>query len=273
MPNQYNIGGNTTSSTPFVKGDWVYFRGTDDTIYRIKIDGTQQASLNNTTKSTPFAADDGFLYFQGTGTHNGLWKIAADGDGSDRINLGGNETASMPYVKNGWVTFRGTNNTIYRIKTDGTQQTNLNQETLFTPSNEPGYGDIFFCCTNWTLCFVNEIGTGFKPFGHPCGSMPYVDHSGGVVAFNSGGPPLGGSLYTCNLDGTGLATPGNNTLRGSPFIDDGWIYFQGTDNGLYRTNGTNNECIGNNSTASPPFVAAGSVYFRGTDNGLYRYEF
>lgn len=60
---------------------------------------------------------------------------------------------------------------------------------------------------------------------------------------------------------------GNNTTASTPFVTaDQWVYFQGTDNKLWKVynDGSGQMWIGGNSTDSAPFVSAdGWVYFRG----------
>ena len=54
----------STASTPFVVPDpnggaWVYFQGTDNTLWKVRDDGSQQSQIgSNTTASTPFVAPD-----------------------------------------------------------------------------------------------------------------------------------------------------------------------------------------------------------------------
>ena len=71
---------------------------------------------------------------------------------------------------------------------------------------------------------------------------------------------------------------GNNTTASSPFVTaSGVVYFQGTDNKLWKVNGdgTGQTQIGTNKTKSTPFVFADPltgewVYFQGTDNKLWK---
>jgi outer membrane protein assembly factor BamB len=52
-----NIGGNTTSSSPFVADGVVYFRGTNDKLFRVNPDGSNQQNIGgNKTSDSPFVA-------------------------------------------------------------------------------------------------------------------------------------------------------------------------------------------------------------------------
>ena len=74
-------------------------------------------------------------------------------------------------------------------------------------------------------------------------------------------------------DGTQQTQINGNTTASRPFVVNGWVYFQGTDNKLWKvqTNGTQQAQINDNTTASTPYVTAdGWVYFQGTDNKLWK---
>lgn len=67
---------------------------------------------------------------------------------------------------------------------------------------------------------------------------------------------------------------GNNTTKSTPFVTaDGWVYFQGTDDKLWkvRDDGSGQMQIGGNTTKSTPFVTPdGWVWFQGRDNKLWK---
>ena len=56
-----------SASPPFVSGDYVYFQGIDDTLWRVYNDGTRGSipGCHNKTKSSPFVMGDR-IYFRGT---------------------------------------------------------------------------------------------------------------------------------------------------------------------------------------------------------------
>jgi hypothetical protein len=134
---------------PFVTADgWVYFRGTDDKLWKVFHDGTRQAQIGgNTTASTPFVTPDGWVYFQGT--DNKLWKVF--NDGTQQAQIGGNTTASMPFVTpDGWVYFQGTDNKLWKIFHDGTQQAQVGvNTTLSTPRATPAGSSFMPAMREW----------------------------------------------------------------------------------------------------------------------------
>jgi len=264
------IGNNTTADSPFVTArDVVYFRGTDDKLWRVNGDGdpvSQWQIGTNTTKSTPFIFDDPatgveWVYFQGTGHERGdyLWKVQGDRDGTDLIHIGPNKTASTPFA------FADPNGDV-KVYFQGTDH---NQ--LWEVNSDPS-------------------GTGLTQIGNnSTDASPFVfrDPTGDWVYFRGTDDRLL-RVRTNGADGMWL---GENRTKSSPFVamdpsGDVWVYFQGTDDRLLRvmSNGSRPEDVGkpqfsNIYTRSTPFVTAdGWVYFQGraaaqgvfTDGPLWR---
>jgi hypothetical protein len=223
---QSQPGNNTTSSSPLVVGGWVYFRGTDNKLFRMKTDGTSQSVIkDNTTSSTPFVTSDGWVWFQGT--DDKLWKVF--NDGTQQSQPGKNTTSSSPFVSGPWVYFRGTDNKLWRMKTDGTNQSVVNNNTT--------------------------------------SSTPFVTPDGWVWFQGTDN-----KLWKVFNDGTQQSQPGNNTTSSAPFVLGAWVYFRGTDNKLWqmKTDGSSQYVVNNNTTSSSPFATSdGWVHFRGTDNKLW----
>jgi len=118
------IGDDKTSSTPFVTDGVIYYRGTNNYLYRVDIDGTNGSVIgDNKTSSTPFVTDR-VIYYQGT--NNYLYRV--DIDGTNGSVIGDNKTSSAPFVSGGVIYYRGTNNKLYRVRTDGSDG-----ELLHTP--------------------------------------------------------------------------------------------------------------------------------------------
>ncbi len=78
-------------------------------------------------------------------------------------------------------------------------------------------------------------------------------------------------LWRVNIDGSD-SRPLHYESRSAPFVQDGYVYFQGKGNKLWRikSDGTGGTQLGNHTTLSTPFVAEGVVFFQGTDNKLWR---
>lgn len=65
---------------------------------------------------------------------------------------------------------------------------------------------------------------------------------------------------------------GDNYTASTPFVVDDVIYYQGTNDKLYRISnkGTDSQWLSEAYIASPPFVVDGVIYSRGTNDKLYR---
>jgi len=224
---QNQIGNNTTSSGPFVAGGVVYFRGTDNKLWRVNGDGTGQAQIGgNTTESTPFVTPDGWVWFQGT--DNKLWKVFKDG--SQQSQPGKNTTSSSPFVAGDWVYFRGTDNKLWRMKTDGSQQHVVNNNTTSsTPFVTPD-GWVWFQGTDNKLWKVfNDGSHQSQPRNNTTSSSPTV--MGDWVYFRG----TDNKLWRMKTDGSQQNVINNNTTKSTPFVTpDGWVWFQGTDDKLWR---------------------------------------
>ena len=195
---QNQIGNNTTSSSPFVTaGDVIYFRGTDDKLWKVNSDGSGQLHIgNNTTKSTPFVTPDGWVWFQGR--DNKLWKVF--NDGSKQSQPRNNRTSSPPTVVGDWVYFRGTDDKLWRMKTDGSVQEQIGHNTTkSTPFVTPDAW-VWFQGTDNKLWRVFSDGTG----------QSQLDPN------------------------TTASTPVVGDMQISEGTVGEWVYFQGTDNKLWR---------------------------------------
>jgi outer membrane protein assembly factor BamB len=107
--------------------DEVYFQGTDDTLWKVNADGTDQHKVgNNKTKSRPFVILPAIglqprVYFQGT--DDKLW--AVNSDGTSQVWIGKARTASAPFVLAvapglpDQIFFEDINNNLWVMNSDG----------------------------------------------------------------------------------------------------------------------------------------------------------
>ena len=299
-PKQSQIGGNTTKAMPFVTArlipegqpgpkrrlqiqDWVYFRGTDDKLWRVKNDGSQQSQIGrNTTSSTPFVVsrgDDDWVYFQGT--DNKLWRVKHDG--SQQSQIGRNTTAAMPFVtqhgSDDWVYFRGTDNKLWRVRYDGGEQTQIGRNTTSSTPFVVSRGDddwVYFQGTDNKLWRVKHDGSQQSQIGrNTTAAMPFVmPHGNDDWVYFQG---TDNKLWRVKHDGSEQSQIGGNTTSATPHVmsvgGEDWVHFRGTDKKLWRVryDGWRQTQINNNTTSSAPFVtAAGWVYFQGTDDKLWK---
>jgi hypothetical protein len=276
-------GLNKTASTPFVSDGYIYFRGTDDRLLRVRTDGTGGSNPGtNKTKSAPFVSD-GYIYFRGTDDR--LLRVRTDGTGGS--NPGMNKTKSAPFVSSGYIYFQGTDDRLLRVRTDGTGGSNPGMnKTASTPFVSDGY--IYFQGTDNRLLRVRTDGTGGQSLGYMTKSSPFVFK--GYVYFQG----TDDKLWKVNVNNPGvdrtnfrehpygqtgpiqkdaLITKSSPVVATSPIDGRDYVYFQGADDRLWRIatdDGTSLASPNCNSTKGTPFVYGDAVFFQGTDDRLLR---
>jgi hypothetical protein len=201
-----------------------------------------------------------------------------------------------------WVYFQGTDNGLWKVRADGSKQSNIGNNTtasspFVVPDPNGGPNWVYFQGTDNKLWKVRDDGSQQSQIGCPAScnttaSTPFVvpDPKGGPnwVYFRGTGNGLssGNQLWKVRDDGSQqsqIGCPAScNTTASTPFVvpdpngGANWVYFQGTDSKLWkvRDDGSQQSQIGCpascNTTASMPFVVpdpkggANWVYFQGT---------
>ncbi len=79
-------------------------------------------------------------------------------------------------------------------------------------------------------------------------------------------------LWRLNTDGSAGVNIGGFKTKSPPVVYGNYVYFQGTDNKFWRANldGSNGIDLGGYATNSTPCVAGQYVYFQGTDDRLWK---
>jgi hypothetical protein len=226
-----NLGGYHTLSSPFVSGDYVYFQGEHDALYKVNINNPNGDNTNlggYHTLSSPFVSGD-YVYFRGE--HDALYKVNINNPNGDNTNLGGYHTLSSPFVSGDYVYFQGEHDALYKVNINNPNGDNTNLGGYHTLSSPFVSGDYVY--------FQGEHNKLYKV-----------------------------NINNPNGDNTNL---GGWELNSTPFVSNDYVYFQGTDDTLWRAykdggRGTIPGCY--NKTKSSPFVAGDRVYFEGTDDQL-----
>jgi hypothetical protein len=152
------------------------------------------------------------------GTDDKVWRVKTDGTGG--TNPGGFKTQSDVFVAaDGFMYFRGTDDKVWRVKTDGTGGTN--------PGGFKTHSDVFVAADDGYMYFR---GTDDK-------------------------------VWRVKTDGTGGTNPGGFKTQSDVFVAaDGFMYFRGTDDKVWRvkTDGTGGTNPGGFKTQSDVLVAADS---------------
>ena len=115
-------------SDMIVVGDWIYYSNISDgfCLYKIKVDGSEKTKLNSDFSSNINIVDD-VIYYSDYDLHN-ICKINIDGSNKTIIN--DVDSCFMINVDNDWIYYRNNedNGRLYKIKTDGSERTRLNQD-------------------------------------------------------------------------------------------------------------------------------------------------
>lgn len=79
-------------------------------------------------------------------------------------------------------------------------------------------------------------------------------------------------LWRANPDGSAGINLGDYQTKSTPIVFGDYVYFQGTDDKLWKINldGSGGVNLGGYEISSTPFLTAGYVYFQGTDNKLWK---
>jgi hypothetical protein len=262
-----------THSNVFAAADgFMYFRGTDDKVWRVSTD--QKISSNPggfKTQSDVFVAADGFMYFRGT--DDKVWRVSTDG--SVATNPGGFKTHSNVFVgADGLMYFRGTDDKVWRVSTDGTT-VRSNPGGFKTQSDVilGSDGLMYFRGTDDKVWRVSTDGTTVR--SNPGGFKTHSDvilGSDGLMYFRG----TDDKVWRVSTDGTTVrSNPGGFKTHSDVLLGtDGLMYFRGTDDKVWRvsTDGTTvRSNPGGFKTQSDVILGPdGFMYFRGTDDTVWR---
>jgi hypothetical protein len=246
-----------THSDVLVAADgFMYFRGTDDKVWRVSTDEKVSSNPGGfKTHSDVFVAADGFMYFRGT--DDKVWRVSTDGSVSS--NPGGFKTQSDVFVgADGLMYFRGTDDKVWRVSTDGTSiRSNpggfkTHSDVLLGPD-----GLMYFRGTDDKVWRVSTDGTSVRsnPGGFKTHSDVFVG-ADGLMYFRG----TDDKVWRVSTDGTSIrSNPGGFKTHSDVLVGpDGFMYFRGTDDKVWRvsTDGSVSGNPGGFTTHSNVFVAA-----------------
>jgi predicted alpha-1,6-mannanase (GH76 family) len=193
-----NPGGFTTLSDVLVRDGYLYFRGTDNAVWRVN--ATNPSDCTNfggpgalSTQSNVYPADDGHIYF--CGVDGKVWRVSIVAPYNPAA-LGSFAAASDVFAADGYAYFRGTDDAVWQVNA-----TNLNDCTNFGGPGVVSTQSRVYPADDGYLYFR---GTDGKPWR--LNASPPHDHS----------------------------TPGNFTALSTAFAADGAMYFQDTDHLVWR---------------------------------------
>jgi hypothetical protein len=128
-----------------VSGEYIYYISSRY-LYRVKNNGTDNLQISSNIIYN-FTIDNGYIYYINSSDKSKLYRMTLEGRDNTRLSdnmVDSSETGIV--VNNGWV-FYLCKNYIYKVKTDGTSETQLNNYLV----------DDFSISDDWIYCI--ETGT------------------------------------------------------------------------------------------------------------------
>jgi hypothetical protein len=247
----------TTSSRPFVYSNYIYFQGTDNKLWVHKLSGTDTQYINLAFLSTPCIDDEGFMYFQGA--DHSLWKVKRDGEVMwTQLDYG---IQSAPVIDDQYVHIQGRN----------------------VRDNE----HVYFRGRNNALMKVRRSdGALIAEYGFNLKSAPFMYK--GFIFFQNGAD----KLEKFNVrDETSAPISLHQHIVTAPFVYQDYIYFggkapdlwgnlahQGILTKVHVDDLNNKEAVilgvedhkGTLYTISAPYVHDGYIYYQGRQDQLCR---
>lgn len=214
-----NIYGNTPgnlSNGGFVaqQGDWIYYKGLYQDLYKIKTDGSEKTKLTNHRAINQINVVGDWIYYMRFSEPAGLYKVKTDGTESTLLmqQMGMAELATV--VKEDWIYgnfSEGGSLRLYKIKTDGTEKTILGGENAVTAINVVG---------DWIYYISSSL-----------------EWSEGGPSNLPSPPPrdlYAGDLYRIKIDGTEKTKLSEGNFTSINVVDD-WVYFMmDRGSGIYK---------------------------------------
>jgi predicted alpha-1,6-mannanase (GH76 family) len=191
-------GGFQTLSDVYAADGYMYFRGTDDAVWRVN--ATDPGDSTNfggpavvCATSSVFPADDGYLYFRDRGNKVRRLNPAHP---RDRGNPGRFEALSGIFAAGGYMYFRGTDDAVWRVNaTEPADNTNFGGPAVMSATSSV---------------------------------FPAAD---GYIYFRG----RTGKLWRVNVaDPRDRGNPGGRTTQSNPFAAGGFVYFQGAGRQVRR---------------------------------------
>lgn len=184
--NPHYYAGCLTASSPYVYGDFIYFLGTNQILYKIglnnyTVDGNKFSDYKGSFCSTPFISDN-WIYLRGT--DQVLYRLSVD-DTTANPQPSDIRFNSSPYVVNGWIYWVGMDDMLYRVNKDS-----------FTSYNCKGYPN---CKIRGTPVVVGDV-IYFQGFDHKLYSVGTED--GNLTCIEAAGFINSEPCVTVDNDGT-----------------------------------------------------------------------
>lgn len=266
--NNQNIYGNTSGNLvnfgrTAIQGDWIYYTGDSEGIYKIKTDGTENMRIRKERSMSINVVGD-WIYYRG-GTN--IYKIRADGTENTLVC---DDFIDTMYVVGERIYYscRNDNGRLYKIRTDGTEKVLLNDEGASILSIDSDW--IYYKKEGGGIYKIRTDGTGrIKVTDYDC---YYTNIIGDWIYFSN--TDDGKKLYKIGANGTNAIKINDDECWNLNVAGD-WIYYENeSDNGyLYKVKTDGTEKIKLNDCKSFEINLAGDwIYYRNSSdsNNFYK---
>jgi len=211
-----------------VVGEWVYF--STGYLSRIRTDGTGESRLTDMNNDQYINGQyitvvSDWIYYRNENDNYSIYKIRTDGSENTKLN---DESIHYINVEDGWIYYTNTNDgCIYRIRTDGGDRTKLSDFSV---------GDLQVI-DGWMYGSApNEIFK-MRIDGSERTKIRDIGNSGYFAVFNVSGKWIfyctnEGVLFRINADGSDKIQLSEDTIWNVHVLGD-WLYYT-IDNNAYR---------------------------------------
>lgn len=234
-----NVYGNTQgniSNFGFVaqQGDWIYYN--NNTLYKIKTDGTGKTEVSKDVPTFINVVGDWIYYIESLSGTNKMYKVKSDG--TERTKLSDDISLYM-VVAWDWIYYMNASDQgkLYKMKTDGTSKTKLNNE-ITLDINVSGGWVYYITQVGSGASEVHKVrtdGTGLTMI-YGASNMAFLNVSGDYLYFETNDADgKKGDLIKVKNDGTNYSTINyDNTAYIN--VSGDWIYFSNLSDGnkLYK---------------------------------------
>lgn len=217
-----NVKGTTTSNASHfghvtTQGNWIYFCGSDNAIYRMRKDGSKTERICHASPVSLNVVGEWIYYVDGT-NKGGIYKVKIDGTGQTKISP---KTSYHMYIEGDWIyhTDNWSVGRVCRMKTDGSEATQITDDIC----NEFVVNGNYIYYTNRSDNLVYRCRTDGRDKTVLCPGFggSYLTLAGNRLAVSSNY-----KILTVNLDGSGFTSFGINNVQNSLLNGyNGWIYY------------------------------------------------
>ncbi|MGV8980870.1 DUF5050 domain-containing protein [Clostridium sp.] len=222
-----NTPGNITNFAFVAKqGDWIYYN--NDTLYKIKTDGTGKTEVNKDMPVFINVVGEWIYYIDVSTDKNEIYKVKTDGTSRTKLS---NDVALYMAVAQDWIYYSNYSDDgkLYKMKTDGTSKTKIANETVYEINISGDW--VYYTITvgpvessESEIYKVKKDGTGLTKL-YKSTSIAYLNVSGEYLYFETSDlNGENGNIMRMKKDGTNLSTICDDTAE---FINVSgeWIYY------------------------------------------------